>query len=192
MTPQRLSLKVYLADGATVDLARLVPLFHGWIRQPPVDGMLVDVADYKHVGRGPAVILIGHEADYAFDLTEERTGLLYVRKRPPAADLATDLRMGMRRLIQAARAFEEGSHPHPPVRFRTDEWRVQAIDRLRFPNTPEAAAALRRGAEPVLATLFAGVRLEIADAEGDRRAPLTLRVRARGAPDLRALLQRLG
>jgi hypothetical protein len=192
MTPQRLSLKVYLADGAAVDPAHLVPMFHGWIRQPPVDGVLVDVADYKHVGRGPAVVLVGHEADYAVDLSEERPGLVYVRKRPLPADLATDLRLGMRRLLQAACAFEERPQPHPPVRFSAEEWRLQAIDRLRFPNTPEAAADLKRWVEPALATLFAGVRLEIADAEGDRRAPLTLRVRARGAPDLRGLLQRLG
>jgi hypothetical protein len=192
LTPQRLALKVYAADGAAVDPARLIPMFHGWIRQPPVDGVLVDVADYKHVGRGPAVILIGHEADYAVDLTEGRPGLLYVRKRPAPEDLAADIRLGMRRLLQTACAFEERPQPHPPVRFRTDEWRLQAIDRLRFPNTREAATDLKRAAEPAFAALFAGGRFEIARAEGDRRDPLTLRLRAPGAPEARALLQRLG
>lgn len=191
MIPHRLSIKIYFANGVAIEPARLVPMFHGWIRQPPVDGVLVDVADYKHVGRGPAVILIGHEADYAVDLAEERPGLLYVRKRPLPGDLTSDLRLGIGRLLRAAHAFEERPEPHPPVRFDVQEWRLQAIDRLRCPNTPEAAEAFRRGAEPALSALFAGASLEIADAGGDRRAPLTLRVRARGAPRLPVLLERL-
>ena len=189
--PHRLSAKIYFAEGITVDPAKMVPLFHEWIRGRAVEGMLVDVADYKHVHQGPATVLIGHEVDYAIDLSEGRPGLTCTRKRAEAIDLQEDLRHLLRRVLLAARALQEKSDPHPPLRFTTDSLRVQVIDRLGSENSAPAASSLARELRPALARLFEGTEFKAEDAGGDRRAPLTLRVSAPGAPNLDTLLARL-
>jgi hypothetical protein len=153
--------------------------------------MLVDVADYRHVHDGPAVVLIGHEIDYVIDLSEGRPGLTCTRKREAPADPAEDLRLGLRRLLIAARALESKADPHPPVRFRTDELRLQVVDRLGFENSAGAAESLARDLKPALARVFEGAPLKVEDGGGDRRAPLTLRVSAPGAPGVDLLLARL-
>lgn len=188
--PRRLSLKLYLADGIAVDPPRLVPLFHEWIRNGTVEGLLIDVADYAHVHHGPATMLIGHDADHAVDLSEGRPGLVYTRKRPPPGDLEADVREGLRRLLSAARALTLKADPHPSVRFRTDEIRLQALDRLEFPNRPDVLEALSAAARAALQGVFSGIALNLQDAAADRRQPATLRIQAPGAPDLDALLAR--
>lgn len=192
MTPQRLSIKIYFSDGGAIDPPRIVPLFHAWIRDRTLEGVLVDVADYKHVHEGPATVLIGHEADYAVDLSEGRPGLTITRKRPRPAGFGEDVRGSLRRLLLAARALRRKPDPHPSVDFRTDDLRIEALDRLRFSNTPENAASLGREAEAALREVYAGAGLRISSGESDARQPLTLRVSAPGAPDLDRLLERLG
>jgi len=176
----------------TIDPARVVPLFHAWIRDRAVEGTLIDVADYAHVRGGPAVVLIGHEIDYAVDRSEERAGLLYTRKRPAEGDLEHDLRKGLRRLLIAALAFERKPAPHPPVSFRTDELRVQAIDRLGYPRDAEKEAVLRGAVLAVAAEAFGRIDLDASGASSDPREPLSVRVRTPAAPDIEALLDRLG
>jgi hypothetical protein len=189
--PRRLSLKLYLADGAAVDPPKLVPLFHEWIRNGTVEGLLIDVADYAHVHQGPATMLIGHEADYALELSEGRPGLVYTRKRPASGDLGADIRQGLRRLLVAAAALARKADPHPPVRFRTDEIRLQALDRLDFPNRPEALTAFSTETRSALQGVFNGIDLKVQSDAADPRQPATLRIKAPGAPDIDTLLARL-
>jgi len=73
----RISVKYFVTDPTVVNLDEIVPVFHRWIQNQSVEGFLIDVADYKHVCQGPGVVLIGHEADYALDMTGGRPGLLY-------------------------------------------------------------------------------------------------------------------
>jgi len=191
VTPHRLSIKLYFADGVAIDPPRFVPLFHEWIRTGAVEGLLIDVADYKHVHHGPATVLVGHEVDFAIDLSEGRPGLTMTRKRKARGDFRDDLRAGLRRLLNAALALSRKSDPHPPVRFRTDELRVQAIDRLSFANGAESAAALGAATQAALRDVYRGADLKIDAGDPDPRAPLTLRVTAAGAPDLDVLLAHL-
>ena len=55
-------------------------MFHDWIQNQRLDELLIDVVDYRHVHDGPGVILIAHDAHYAFDTSEGRLGLLYSRR----------------------------------------------------------------------------------------------------------------
>ncbi len=190
-SPHRISVKLYFADGVTIEPARIVPLFHEWIRSKSVEGLLIDVADYRHAREGPATVLIGHDVDYAVDFSEGRPGLLVTRKRPTEKGLSEDIEQGLRRALLAARALQRKADPHPPVRFRTDELRVQVIDRLRFPNNAPSVEAVRAALEPVLVKLFEGSELTIESAATDSRAPVTLRVRACAAADLDSLIERL-
>jgi hypothetical protein len=191
MTPHRCAIKIYFADGITIDPSKMVPLFHEWIRNGSVDGLLIDVVDYSHVHEGPAAVLVGHETDYAIDLSEGRAGLQVTRKRPAREALERDLREGLQRVLAAARTLQQKADPHPPVRFRTDEIRVQAIDRLHFPHTPETLGTVRRAVESAWEPIFRAGRFEVTSATSDTRAPVTLRVTAPGAPGLGTLLSRL-
>ena len=189
--PGRSAIKIFFADGIVVDPPLMVALFHEWIRNKIVEGMLIDVADYKHVHEGPSIVLVGHDVDYTLDLSEARPGLMVTRKHPTPSDLAEDIRQGVRRVLSAARALQRRTDPHPPVRFRTDELRVQVIDRLRFPQSADAVEAVSRAIEPLFAKLFDPSGFTIENAAADARMPVTLRVRAAGAPPLDTLIARL-
>ena len=68
------------AGAGTVDLAAAIPVFHRWIQQQALPGLLLDVADYRHVPEGPGVVLVAHEAIYGLDQGGGRLGLLYNRR----------------------------------------------------------------------------------------------------------------
>ena len=191
MTPHRTAIKIYFAEGVAIDPPKIVPLFHEWIRARTAEGLLIDVADYSHVHQGPSVVLVGHEVDYSIDFSEGRAGLQVIRKRPVEGTLEQDLLSGLRRVLAAALNLQKKSDPHPPVRFRTDELRVQVIDRLRYPHEPVQVDAVRRSVESVIDPVFrvSGLRVEVEAI--DRREPVTVRIMAPDAPDLDTLLSRL-
>src|ERR1700688_1363735 len=80
VTLQHVNVKLFLKSPGGFDLEALVPVFHGWIRDRVCEELLLDVADYRHVPAGPGVVLIGLQADYAVDNTDDRLGVRYNRK----------------------------------------------------------------------------------------------------------------
>src|SRR5260370_24044056 len=82
---QHINVKLVLKDSDSLDHGRdldpVIPVFHSWIQQQAFDELLLDVADYRHVEGGPGILLIGHEADYSLDNTDNRLGVRYNRKR---------------------------------------------------------------------------------------------------------------
>ena len=74
MTPHRLYAKLFTEAGPPVSLPAFIPVFHRWIERQDVDELLLDVHDYGHVPDGPGILLVAHEADYAFDLSGGRPG----------------------------------------------------------------------------------------------------------------------
>ena len=137
---------------------------------------------------GPGVVLIGHASDYYLDLGEGRPGLLYSRKREGPEDPNARLLDAFRRTFSAARLLEES--PALSLRFETDEVLLSVLDRLDAPNTDQTFAALRPLLERALAGVYGTVPFEIGR-EGTEKEPLTVRIRARGAPDVATLLSRL-
>lgn len=133
---QRVSVAVELAER--IDIEAAVPVFQQWIRTGVVDGMLIDVARYKHVPNGPGVMLIGHDGDYSVEERGERVSLRYTLKRdtPPSAADAVELALG--RLQLAAAAFRRDLG----LGVRDDAVEVTISDRLRAPNTPEMRTEL--------------------------------------------------
>ena len=47
------------------------------------------MADYRHVPEGPGVMLIGHQANYSVDNTDNRLGVRYNRKEPLEGQIRT-------------------------------------------------------------------------------------------------------
>jgi hypothetical protein len=118
-----------------------IPVFHGWIQRKAVDGLLVDVADYSHLPHSPGVVLVGHEADRAMDLSEGPLGLLYLRKQAAPGDLRARLRDALRAALESAAILEADLGGR--LAFRTSALLFLANDRLLAPNDEAAWAALK-------------------------------------------------
>jgi hypothetical protein len=176
-----MSVKFFASDQSPIDLSAIVPVFHRWIQQHSVEGLLIDVADYQHVFQGPGVILIGHEADYAVDMSEGRPGLLYRRKRNLGSDLVDTLRTLWRHAQAACALLEEDETLGGALKFRLDLAEIAFLDRLRTPNVPETIAALRKEIEAALAALYPGAGVQVEPVANDPRQPLTLHVRVQSA-----------
>ena len=80
MEMQHVNVKLLVRNPEDVDLEPLIPVFHGWIQSQRGEGLLLDIADYRHVDAGPGVVLIGHEGNYSVDNTDNRLGVRYNRK----------------------------------------------------------------------------------------------------------------
>lgn len=192
MRPQRLSCKFDVAPDpkAAIDLHPFIALFHRFIQQHTLEGLLIDVADYAHVPEGPGVMLIGHEADYALDLMDGGAGLLVMRKRPEEGeDLPALLRDTLRRGLLAADAIERDGATG--LRFAPGSFTIQLVDRLVAPNDAETYEAVAAAVAPVLAEAY-GEKVEVERAHADDpRRLLALRVTSRDAAPAAELASRL-
>jgi len=190
LAAHKLQVKFYLADPKDFALDPVVAIFHDWIKRRALDELLIDVADYGHVHRGPGVLLVGHAADYYLDLGEGRPGLLFSRKREARA---ADERLsdGFRRALAACELLEKEPQLAGKVRFSTDEVLLRINDRLRAPNTAETFASVRPELEAFARRLYAGADVSLVH-EGSPRELFSVRVMARGAQPVAALLDRLG
>ena len=172
--PERIRVKIALENPQALELASLTPIFHSWIRERTVDGLLLDVADYAHVPNGPGILLIGHEADYALDLAEGTPGLVYDRKRGwGEQSLRERMSTAIRGALAGVAALEVEKKLPAPLRFRLDKIDIAFVDRLNTPNTEETAARLLPEVETQLTSLFGAVT--VSHAAGDVRRPLTFR-----------------
>lgn len=193
MTPRRIAVKLFASPdpGAEIDLDPFIPMFHRFIQQSSLEGLLLDVADYIHVPNGPGVVLIGHDVDYGIDSTEGRTGLLVTRKRTGDQPFAEVLRDTLRKALIAVREIE--SDGTGKISFATGALKIDVVDRLAAPNDEAGFEAAKKETAPVLAALYSdGVGVEVSAASGDARRTLGLVVNASDAPDAATLLERLG
>jgi hypothetical protein len=187
----KLQVKVFVAGGASkLALETFIPVFHEWIKHHHLDELLIDVASYAHVVRGPGVALIGHEADYFIDEAEGRPGLLYSRKRqpPPPAERIPD---AFRRALHAASLLEEEKSFAGNLRFRGDGFLFRINDRLLAPPGDATFAAVRPPLDALCGRLFAGAPYLLAPSS-DPRQLFTVNITTEGNADLRTLLGRLG
>lgn len=195
MTPRRIAAKLYATPetASSPDLESFIPLFHRFVQQSSVEGLLIDVADYRHVPEGPGVILVGHDVEYAVDATGGRLGLLTTRKRIAIGtdggslpDLLTDT---LRKALVCVRAIEaDGS---TGLRFETDAVDIHLVDRLAAPNNDTTFEALRDAADPVLRRLYGDVALTREHADDFRQLP-ALRVEAQESAGIGELIDILG
>jgi hypothetical protein len=185
----KLQVKVFVAGPAgKLALEPFIPVFHDWIKHHRLTELLIDVANYAHVPRGPGVALIGHQADYYIDEAEGRPGLLYSRKRqpPPDADRLPD---AFRRALGAA-VMLENEKALAGLRFRGDEILFRINDRLLAPPGEATFAAWRPALDAACTRMFAGAPYKLALVGGPREL-FSVRITADGQPDARTLLERL-
>jgi hypothetical protein len=183
----KLQVKLFF-DGARPPLEKFIPAFHDWIKHHKLPELLIDVANYAHVPKGPGVALIGNDGDYYVDDTDGRPGLLYSRKRevPPEAERLTD---AFRRVLHAALLLNKSFEGK--LRFRTDELLFRINDRLLAPSTEATFASVRPELDAFCSRLFAGGGPQLALAGGPKQL-FAVKITSDGKADLETLLSRIG
>lgn len=173
MNPKKIQVKLF--TQLDVDLEEIVPIFHRWIQDNLLDGLMLDVADYRHVPNGPGVLLIGHEGDYALDLTGDRPGLIYKHKRDwpvHVESLADKLTFVLAKAKTAAELLTAQSD----LTFDPTEIELRFPDRLSTPNTVDTFADILADLANHTETVFGNSEVEFSYLSADPRQALTLSV----------------
>jgi len=189
MSVGKIQAKVFLESPRDLDVAPLVPVFHEWIQKNALGELLVDVTEYGHVHHGPSLLLVGHESDYVVDFAEGRAGLVVNRKRATSENVEAAALDALRRVFAAARRLE-GESLTPPLRFRGDELLLRVNDRLAAPNTRETFSSLEPALHAALRKVYPDTAFTMEHA-GTSRELFSVRVTAKGAPGVAALLGRI-
>ena len=181
MNPLRLAVRLD-ATSEIRDLEPAIDVFHRFIQQGLVEGLILDVADYRHVQQGPGVLLVGHDIDYGIN----HAGLTVTRKRSSGDDVGTQfcdlLRMGLGAVDAIA---YDGALK---ASFTPYNLTVTAFDR-RIPRD-ELEEGIRAGVAPVVSKLYGtNAVVRIANGVDQRRAP---RVEVSAPDDIGNILERLG
>jgi rhodanese-related sulfurtransferase len=164
MNPARIKLS-FPATSPPADLEPAIAVFHRFIQRGLVEGLILDVADYRHVPQGPGVLLVGHDVDYGV----EEGGFTVVRKRRAEDAASTQVRDALRMGLGAMDALAaDGALDLAIDRAR---FTVAAFDRRE--GTPEeVAASLRDELEPLVTELYGtDAKLSPVVADDPRQAP---------------------
>ena len=190
---ERFCLEIAGEAGQSFDLGAAIAVFQRWIRVHRDEGLLIDVADYRHVPEGPGVVLIGHEADYFLAEADGRVSLRYNCKRPGPETNAERLRAATRRALEACRRLEAEPEFAPShLRFDAGSLRLILNDRLRAPNDPATLEALALDLDAFARWLHPGQDPRIVRDTSDPRERFTVEI-ASGVPSgVAPVLERLG
>jgi len=152
---QHVNVKLFV-EGTEEVLEPLVPVFHRWIQERPLEELLLDVADYRHVIDGPGVVLIGHEANYSLDNTDGHLGVLYNRKTPLDGTNQDRLKQAAHAALNACEKLEAEPKLSGKIHFGGTKIQLLINDRFLAPNVPETRAAFDPELKAFCAKLFGG------------------------------------
>jgi hypothetical protein len=169
MDLQHVNVKLLVANPHDVDLERLIPIFHGWIRDKVFDELLLDVADYRHVPEGPGVVLIGHQANYSVDNTDDRLGVRYNRKAPLDGSNQDRLVQAARAALSACERLESEPRLEGKLRFDGREVEVFINDRALAPNTDATRRVVESDIRAFSTKLFRGAECSLSYGSDVRR-----------------------
>ncbi len=171
--PKRLTIKFFIDNPAPA--ASIIPIFQRWIQRNQVEGLLIDVVDYQHVYKGPGIILIAHEGDYAYDFGDNRAGIQYTLKQTADFSLREALSITLRRVLQAIHQLDN-EQSVDNLQINSSEFQIMFRDRLNYPNNATTQLEIISKIRAVLSENY-GSELSITAVEGDSRDPLTLQVK---------------
>lgn len=137
---QHINVKIFAAEGSSVEWHKLIPVFHRWIREQSLPGLLLDVADYSHVPAGPGMMIVGHDAHYAVDNRQNRLGLLYNRRTAAEGSTRDRIAQAYQAALDAARKLQEEPEIGDRLRFDESQAEIWVNDRMLAPNSPETFA----------------------------------------------------
>lgn len=185
------SVKLFVDDHSVVRPLELITVFHGWIEKGALeDELMIDVANYEHVPKGPGIALICDKAHYYFDVRENRWGLRYRGRREARATGGEAVTHAFRAALVAASLLENDPALEGRYHFRTDQVEFGIYDRLRAPSDEATLDAVRPALEAgVEATWGAPVKgLELVSGP---REPFMVAIETGAAPTVEELLARV-
>ena len=187
----RLGVKLFCEEGATVELPEFIPIFHRWVQEKAIEGLLIDVADYSHVPQGPGILLVAHEGIFAVDETGGRRGLVYYRRQPLDGSLGERLAAVTRATLAACRRLESEPELSERLRFRGSEMRIFGNDRLLAPNARATLERFQPALASLAATLYPGLECATHH-ESDPKERFSVTISAPEPVSVDVLLERLG
>jgi len=177
MELQHVNVKLLVSKPEEVALEPLIPVFHGWIQEQVFEELLLDVADYRHVHAGPGVVLVGHQANYSVDNTDERMGVRYNRKAALNGSNQDRLCQAMRAAAVACQRLEKEPRLKGTLGFNGREMELFINDRLLAPHDDATREALRAEFEGFFEKLFGGSEYSLSYVS-DRRRPFGVSVKS--------------
>jgi hypothetical protein len=158
MDLQKIGVKFFVEKDGDVPLQELIPVFHRWIQDDKLEGLLVDVTEYTHVFQGPGVLLIAHEANYSVDEADGKRGFLYLQKRAPDKSPEGHLRTAFQRVLKAMALLEIEPETRGRIKFAANHLQVFVNDRLQAPHNAQTHEELEKLLKPFLDSLYGGAK----------------------------------
>lgn len=189
MNLQKVGVKFFLAKGADVPLASFIPVFHRFIQEDQLEGMLVDVTEYTHVHQGPGVLVIAHEANYGLDEESGKRGFLYSQKRPVEKGSQEHLATAFRRVLKGCGLLEKEASLGG-LKFNTGHFQVFVNDRAEAPFNSESLGQLEEELNTFLPKFLGGEKFQLIP-EKDHQKRVGFEVKAAKAESLETLAGRL-
>ena len=134
MDVQHVNVKIFVDGEITADAESVIKVFHRWVSEQSMDDLLIDVADYDHVPKGPGIVLVGHEADYALDNAGDRPGLRYNCKVARDGSNEDRCLQAFRSAVKACLKLESEL---AGIKFSRNEFQLTINDRGLAPNNDE-------------------------------------------------------
>jgi hypothetical protein len=197
MDLQRIQIKMLTDASANLNLDPFLDIFGRWRGEKDHPAGWVDLADYAHVPRGMGIVLVGFQANFAFDMTDDegRTapGILYAARRGLTGTYAERIASALRSCLDLSKRLVAEKEFPQGVHLRTDALEIRFADRLVTPNTKAVYEELCPSVVQVLDRLYGS------DTSGSYQLrPLTdpaellgCSVRAKKSEPLEILQQRL-
>lgn len=161
MNPRRLTV-TFPATSPPASLDPVIGVFHRFIQRGLVEGLVIDVADYRHVPEGPGVLLVGHDVDYGLS----DRGLTVTRKRSSEATAGDQFRDAVRMGLGFLEALEYDGELE--AAFDRSRVTVTAPDRSL---SGEVAADLAVEIEPAAAEIWGDAKVTTIASENPRTSP---------------------
>lgn len=190
MELQHVNVKLFLDPSLNLDLWEVIPVFHSWIQSQVFEELLIDVADYRHVPAGPGIVLVGHEADYSVDNSENRLGLRYNRKSKVSGTNQDRLCQALRAALIACERLEADNRLKGQIQFGRNELKVFVNDRHLVPNVESSYESVEPEINLFFADLLTGEDF-VLHREDDPRNLFGLTVKAGHKFEIKELLKKL-
>jgi len=190
---QHINVKLLLKDSEALNHGHLdpvIPVFHSWIQRQVFDELLLDVADYRHVQGGPGVLLIGHEADYSIDNTDNRLGFRYNRKAPLDGNNQERIAQAALAALTACQRIQEDTRMNGKLHFNGHAIEIFVNDRLLAPNSEAIREALSAEFQAFSERLFGETEYSLSFGDDPRRL-LGVSLRSSQPASVEDLLQNL-
>jgi hypothetical protein len=183
---QKIDVKVFAERGEDIDPFTFVPVLQRWIQEHSIPGVLIDVADYKHIHHGAGIILVGHEYNVSIDYAGGRMGLLVHMKRPSETSFADRVRAALKLAYACCKLLEEDPAFEGQLQFSRTDLRFMVSDRLHAPNDDSVFQAIHDAVDAVAEDVLGG-KVALTRRGEDPRERLTIDLVAVDPVDLAAV-----